>query len=139
MEKRNNLLYAWDRDLKLTAFLYSDVRAHGQTAYLINEAAKMLGCSNILIRKGEREGRWPAPQRWMTKDGRGIRFYSPDHIRQMRDSMAETHIGRPRDDGMVVPRASLPSAEELEVLLRGDEVLYIKEGDEFIPVWKAKF
>jgi hypothetical protein len=60
-------------------------------------------------------------------------------IRAMREVMSEIHIGRPRTDGMIVQRASLPSADELEARLSHEDIFYVKDGDDFVPVWKAKF
>ena len=145
-EKRNNMMYAFDAEThKLTGFLLSDVRALGHTAYRIGDVADMLGCSTILIRKYEREGKIRRPQFWYKNladvgiHGKGQRWYSPDHIREIREFMSEIHRGRPRTDGMIVQRVTLPSADELEAKLSHQDIFYIKEGDDYVPVWKAKF
>lgn len=141
VEKRTNMLYAYDaRDHKLTGFLLSDVRALAQRAYSIGEAAKLLGCSHLTIRAYERQGKIRKAQRWHAELGDpGKRRYSEDHIREIREAMAETSKGRPRADGMIVPRETLPSAEELEAAFSGEDVLYEKVDGEFVPVWKVKF
>jgi hypothetical protein len=143
-EKRNNLMYALDaRDHKLTAFLISDVRNHSQRAFDIKDACKMLGCQPLTLRRYERDGKVSEVQRW-TSDlsnpkNLGRRKYSEDHLRELREAMSEVSIGRPRFDGMIVPRDTLPSAAELEAMLRGEDVFYIKDGNDFVPLWKAKF
>lgn len=135
------MLYAHDaRDHSLKAFLYSEVKTHAQQAFRASEVAALLGCVTQTIRQGTFEKRWPEPQKWYKNfDENGQRWYSEDDVRYIREVMAETSIGRPREDGIVVVRSTLPSAEELEAALRSDEVLYVKDGDEFVPVWKAKF
>jgi hypothetical protein len=141
-EKRNNMMYAYDAEThKLTGFLLSDVRALGQTAYRIGDVAELLGCSTILIRLYERQGKILTPPRWYKTLGseNGQRYYSPDMIRGIREFMSEVHMGRPRNDGMIVQRASLPSADELEAKLSHEDIFYVKDGDDFVPVWKAKF
>jgi hypothetical protein len=150
MEKRSNLLYAYDaRDHKLVSFLWSDVRTTGQRAYRSKEVAVLLGCAPLTVRNYGWRGTTPEPQRWYARldndnppglgHNYGQRWFSPDHIRQMREAMSEVHIGRPNSEGIIAPRETLPTAEELEQRLENNDVLYEKVGDEFIPVWKAKF
>jgi hypothetical protein len=140
-EKRTNMLYANDcRDHKLTAFILSDVRALGRKTYKISQVSKMLGCSNITLRRYEREGRIKPPQRWKQNlDEAGLRYYSEDHVREIREAMSEVSRGKPRRDGIVVPREQLPSAEELEAMFSEEDMIYEKVDGEFVPIWKAKF
>jgi MerR HTH family regulatory protein len=140
-EKRTNMLYALDaRDHKITAFLLSDVRALGQKTYRIAQVSKMLGCANITLRRYEREGTVAAPMRWRKDlNGNGFRVYSEDNVREIREAMSEVSRGKPRADGIVVPRESLPSAEELEAMFHEEDMIYEKVDGEFVPVWKAKF
>lgn len=141
-EKRSNLLYAHEAETgELKTFLYSDVRKYSQRAFTIGQTAKLLGCKPRTLRTYDRSGRVRPAQRWAGPDLSHkvvMRYYSEDDVRELRQVMAETHRGRPRHDGIVFPRESLPTAAELEAKMRGDTVLYEDVGGEFVPVWRAK-
>lgn len=142
-DKRSNLLYAYDaRDGSIQSFLYSDVRKHSQKAFRIGAVAELLGCKPKTVKILEEKGMVRPAQRWAGPelDYRiNARYYSEDQVRELRQVMSEIHRGRPRHDGIVIPRKSLPTAEELEAAMRHTTVLYEDIGGELIPVWRAKF
>jgi hypothetical protein len=51
--------------------------------------------------------------------------------------LAELHVGRPRKDGEKANN-SIPSPRELRALLDEEAILYVKQGDKYVPSFKAK-
>jgi hypothetical protein len=75
----------------------------------------------------------------MTVDGkRGFKiraYYSESQVKEIRDILASTHIGKPRKDGLITNNMT-PTKQELTRRM-GDGILtYTKTEDgRFIPIW----
>lgn len=73
------------------------------------------------------ENRTPRAYQWREKDIMGLLDY-----------LSSVHRGRPRKDGMVIP-AFLPTPRELRAMIHeSGETLWVKQGDQFVPTWRAK-
>lgn len=64
-------------------------------------------------------------------------MWHESNIMELHSYLMTVHRGRPRFDGLVTP-AHLPTARELRAMIRQNEILYVKVGDEFRPVWEAE-
>jgi DNA-binding transcriptional MerR regulator len=142
---RTNIISVMDVETgEYKQFLFSDVRKHAQQAFKIGQVAKMLGVRPGNIMKYEREGLISPAPRWAGFDRsyepkRQMRLFSEDHVREIRDAMSEVHRGRPRKDGIITPRSSLPTAAELEAKINKATILYEEVDGEMIPIWRNKF
>jgi DNA-binding transcriptional MerR regulator len=142
---RTNLVSAMDVETgDRKQFLFSDIRKHSQQAFKIGQVAKMLNVRPANIMKYESEGLIRPAQRWAGPDRsyapeRQMRLFSEDHVREIRDAMSEVHRGRPRKDGIITPRRSLPTAAELEAKINRETILYEEIDGELIPIWRNKF
>lgn len=140
--RSNDRLVAYDyTDKKMKVYPLSEVMRKKQNCYTLPQVANMLGRTPKTLREYFWAGEFPfMPQRSHPvgkPDARYTWRFSEDHVLQIRDYLASNkHRGRPRSDGLVVS-AALPSREELRTLMRTNEVMYIKEGDKFVPVWTA--
>jgi hypothetical protein len=124
---------------KVKTYPWSHVKRQRQNAYTIKEAAELVGRHRDRLVKYMVAGSIEIPQReYNIETGRlGRYFFSEDDMMDLRDYMATLHQGRPRKDGKVT-NSRLPTREELRTSMKTGKVLYMKEGEEFVPVWRAE-
>lgn len=118
----------------------SETRRKMQNAYTIGEVAKMMCRSRVRMRHYLDDGTIKKPQKSYPLDpnanpGRGRWYFSEDDVLDIHEFFLGVHIGRPRQDGRITNRP-MPTREELRTMLRSGRLLYVKEGDEFVPVWR---
>jgi hypothetical protein len=86
------------------------------------------------------KGKIQKPQRSYSLDGEFTPYmylWHESNIVEAHEALANTHRGRPRKDGMVVPQA-MPSLREVKAMIRDEHVMYIKSDDgEFVPVFRT--
>lgn len=137
---------AWsNQDRKNIQFLYSDVRRFSERAFTLRGAARVLGIAPLsLLRILDRYPHLPRGEYYVrpTEDGEELdnnnyRMFSESMIMDIRDQWAKTHIGAPRKDGRTTNNKT-PTRGELRFRMRGGQQVYIKDKDEFIPVWRAE-
>jgi len=121
------------------AYTYSDVKKNREPAYTTQEVAQMLNRTRKTIEYAIMDGNIEPPQ--FTYRIGGVRdkykyMWDEEHILGAHAHFSTVHFGRPRKDGRITPRP-LPTKRELRAMIRQEEVLYVKKGDEFVPVWKA--
>lgn len=121
------------------AYTYSDVKKRREPAYTTVEVGKMLNRTRKTIEYAIMDGNIEPPQ-YTYRIG-GVRekykyMWDEEHILGAHSYFSTVHYGRPRNDGAIVPM-HLPTKRELRAMIRQEEVLYVKQGDEFVPVWKA--
>lgn len=63
-------------------------------------------------------------------------MWAEKNIMELHDYLSTRHRGRPRNDGLIIPQA-MPSKRELRAMIRQEEIFYVKDGDEFKPIWRA--
>lgn len=145
ISRRQNLISAIRmNDEKHVTFLWSDVARDGQRAYHLRAVAEMLGCAKRTAFAYHQKGLVSPPTLveyapdHPLKSFRRHRLYSEDNIMEMWEVMANTHIGRPRRDGIIGPRKNLPSKAEMLSKLKGGTVIYYKdELGVMTPMWRA--
>lgn len=140
ISRARDLLTAYDfAEGKTKVYPWSEVQRRRQHAFTITQAGALLDRHRDRIMSYMEEGNVPWPQReYSLETGRpGRYFFSEDDMMDLRDYVATVHIGRPRKDGKVTNNR-IPTREELRAMMQQGRVLYVKENDEFVPVWKAK-
>lgn len=63
-------------------------------------------------------------------------MWHEDDIIALHKYFSGVHRGRPRKDGKITPQ-HLPTLRELRAMIRQEQVLYVKQGDTFVPTWAA--
>ena len=122
------------------AYTYSDVKKRLSPAFTTQEVAKFLGRRRETIERAILRGDIEEPQHAYTLDENKRKFkylWHESNIMELHAYYSSVHRGRPRKDGLITPQR-LPTARELRALCRNQEILYIKVGDEFRPVWDAE-
>ena len=107
-------------------------------SYLVSETAKLLNLHRKSLPRLVHRGILPPPvgatEGGVARFGKKA-YYSEDTIRDMRDTLAGIHMGRPRKDGLITNNKT-PTAAELAVSLGDSALLYQKDADgNFIPVF----
>jgi hypothetical protein len=138
-DRTNNICRAYNyiQDTDLT-YLYTEYKRLKKPAYTISIVAKMFNRHPARIRVAINEGHIKKPF-ILDKLTNGIYYFSEKDIYEIREYFATVHIGRPRNDGATTAGKDIPTKRELQDILEGKEMLYIKTKDgNFVPVWKAE-
>jgi hypothetical protein len=127
---------------KRAGYVWSDVRKRAEKAFTMKQVGAMVGRHRVNIERDILNGNIKAPQRSYTLDGNKrllYYFFSEEDIFDLHSYLLTVHIGRPRKDGQILPRQTIPSKAELRAMIRHDIVTYVKTEDgEFVPVWKEQ-
>lgn len=141
-----DLITAWSYpEHKRVGYTYSDVKRRRGKAFTTTQVAKMINRSRVKVQMAIINGHVSAPQYTYnldtylkTGEDRIYKYmWSEDDVLELHDYFSQVHYGRPRKDGLVNPWP-MPSRRELRALMRHDEILYIKRGEEFVPLWEAE-
>lgn len=125
---------------KRVAYTYSDVKKRMQPAFTTQEAAKMLNRGRLTLEHAILDGDIEPPQYTygLNEDKKKYKYmWSEENILEAHAYLSTVHKGRPRLDGLITPMR-LPTERELRAIIRQREILYVKVGDEFRPVWEAE-
>jgi len=141
VNRPNNQVMAWcysERCRKM--YQWSHIRKNAEIGYGIKEVSEMLNRSVRTLREYYLTGMIEEPERtYSLETGRLGKFiFSETDIKKIRETMMTLHRGRPRNDGMVVPAATLTKAE-LDARLNHGISLYTKTSEgKFVPVYEAE-
>lgn len=107
-------------------------------AYTVMETAKLLNYHRKSIPRLVNSGLLPPPTGELP-GGRTafhyLSYYSEDQILEARNLMAQTHIGKPRKDGLVTNNKT-PTEQELRHAMGDGMIFYIKDhSGKFMPVF----
>lgn len=107
-------------------------------AYTVMETAALLNYHRKSIPRLVNSGLLPSPVGELP-GGRTafhhLSYYSEDHIWEARNLMAQTHMGKPRKDGLVTNNKT-PTEQELRHAMGDGMIYYVKdETGRFIPVF----
>lgn len=125
---------------RLMTYVYSDVRKMGQRAFTTVEVSEMVGRHPRVIEMAILQGSIREPQYTYGLTERRQKYqymWREEDIMDLHAYLLTVHIGRPRADGEITPSKNLPTARELRAMIRQDTILYVKQGDKFVPTWKA--
>lgn len=120
-------------------YVYTDVLKRHEPAFKTKDVCEMVQRSRRTIEDVLAAGHIERPQRIYTLDERRkpyAYYWSEKDILSLLDYLGSLHLGRPRKDGEVVPRW-LPTPSEVRAMIRNEEVIYVKKGDNFVPTWRA--
>lgn len=116
---------------------YVAVAQTGEKAYSLYDLGQFFDRSPYTLRNRLRE--FPEPYHiYSFTDGKphGKRW-DADQVMEIREVLANTHHGRPRSDGEIIPR-DIPSRQELRAMLNQEAVYYVKTKEgKLVPTWKA--
>jgi hypothetical protein len=135
-----NELTAFDFiDGKIKVYPYSEVQKRKQNAISVNRLAEMLNRHGKTIHRHITLGNIPRPQQEYAIETKrpGAFFFSEDDAMLVRDFFATVHYGKPRKDGRSTP-FRIPTRDELRSMIDSGKILYVKQNDEFIPIWRAQ-
>jgi len=123
---------------KVESCLISDFKKNRQRAYTVGETAQLVNRHKKYMPSLMKRGVIPEPTGSQEGGERGwqIRsYYSESQVREIRDTLATYHIGRPRKDGLITNDIT-PTTQELQRRM-GDGILtYTRTEDgRFIPIW----
>ena len=139
INRSKDLIKAWNYpEGKISTFNYSTVLRRHQTAYTTKQVCEMLNRSRRTLDYALGSGMIRTPQYVYGETGHKSQYmWREEDIMELRDYLAEIHRGRPRKDGQITNN-SIPSVREVRAMLNDDTILYVKQGDAFVPSWKAK-
>lgn len=125
---------------KRVAYTYSDLKKQMKPAFRTQQVAKMLYRTRKTLEWAILDGNIPEPQHvygLSEHKRKTLYMWSEEDVLAAHAYFSTVHRGRPRKDGLITP-GKLPTARELRAIMRNKEILYIKVGDEFKPVWDAE-
>ncbi len=134
-DKAKNVLRAFDCMKERTVVLpYSEVDRRAQRAFRKTEMKDLINRGQRSLEYAVKRGDIPEPVPVISSDGtvRDV-LWSEDHVWEIWEYYTENT--KRRKDGSLV--WELPSRQELRAQMRSGRLLYVKEGGEYIPVWKA--
>lgn len=136
-----DVITAWNYPkAQLVKYVYSDVKKSGEKAFSSTQVQKMVNRGRLTIERAISDGMIHRPQNTYGLDENRnfyAYYWSEKDIMALHDYLKTVHRGRPRKDGLVTP-SNLPTAAELRAMIRQGTVFYVKQGDEFVPTWKAE-
>lgn len=124
-----------DRDLLMDLVEFKKKR---KRAYTMTETAKLLNYHRKSIPRLVKQGFLPSPVGELPGGETAfhhLSYYSEDHIWEARNLMAQTHIGKPRKDGLVTNNKT-PTEQELRHAMGDGMIFYVKDDSgKFIPTF----
>lgn len=133
-------LTAWCYPLgQRMTYSYTDVRRRHEPAFTTQEVGRMLNRGRLALERAMIAGDIERPQTTYGIDENRNTFqymWSEKNIMDAHAYFSGVHKGRPRKDGMITPMR-LPTARELRAMIRQEEILYVRDGDKFVPTWAA--
>lgn len=141
INRGKDLLVAWNYPgHKKVAYDYSTTLRRMERAFSTREVVEMVNRKHYTIELAIKHGMIEAPQHTYGLD-ENKNFYQyrwrEKDIMGLLDYLSTVHQGRPRSDGMVTS-LGLPTPRELRAMIHGEAILYVKQGDTFVPSWRAK-
>jgi hypothetical protein len=132
---------AWNYPLgKRVVLSYTQTRRDYKPAYTTKEVGVMLNRGRGAIMRAILNGYIEEPQfTYGLNEARnkGTYFWDEKLIMDAHAYFSTVHKGRPRKDGKITPMA-LPTPRELRAMIRQEETLYYRDGEEFVPTWAAE-
>lgn len=125
---------------KRVAYTYSDVRRRKEPAFSLMDVTRLLQRSRVTIERAIINGDIEPPQKTYGLNERknGYAYYfSEKDVLKAHAFFSTVHRGRPRKDGLITP-GPMPTVRELRAMMRDEEILYVKQGDTFLPTWRAE-
>lgn len=117
---------------------YQSFRKKRKAAYTVSETSKMINYASKAIYDAMKIGRIPYPIGELPGGERRFHYnsyYSEDTVREIRDTLASIHQGRPRKDGLITNNRT-PTEQELTYMMGLGTLLYARSSNgEFVPIY----
>jgi hypothetical protein len=141
INRAKDMLTAWNyprgQRVKLN---YTDTLRMHEKAFTTRQVAEMMNRQILAVELAITKGNIPAPQHsYGINEARNkfAYFWREKDIVGLHEYLSNVQRGRPRKDGLVTPW-HLPTPRELRAMIHDEAILYVKQGDQFVPTWKAK-
>jgi hypothetical protein len=124
---------------KRKLYQWSDIRRRASRGFTVTQVAKMMNRNNQQINRYIWSGQIANPAKAVGPGSNfSVRIFTEEEVFKIREVVANQSIGRPRKDGIIVPR-NVPSREEIYAKMKYNAQLYIKTEDgRFIPLYEAE-
>lgn len=122
-------------------YSYSYVLKAKKTAFTTKQVIKMLNRSRISLMLALADGMIERPAIGYTLDEKKNPtnyYWREKDVLGALEYFSSLSRGRPRKDGRQTPASDLPTPREVRAMMNNEEVLYVKQGDIFVPTWRAK-
>ena len=134
-------LVAWNYpECKKVITAYSAALLRHEKAFSTTQVCEMVNRGRLTIEHAMRDGMIERPQHTYGLD-ENKNFYQymwrEKDIMDLLAFLGTVHRGRPRKDGEITVN-DIPTPRELRAMIRDEAVLHVKEGDTFVPTWRAK-
>ena len=142
IDRAANLVSAYNYTEKRSVqMLYSDFKRHAEKALSLEDASRLLSIGPDVLRRHMKSGFIPTPQSFWVygKDPDACRIrlaWSESDLMEAQEALSGLHVGKPRKDGKITPRSTLPSKLEIRSAMTDKSMLYVKGKDgKFVPVF----
>lgn len=141
INRGRDLLTAWNYpEGKKVLTSYSTTIHRHKKAFTTTEVCKMVNRGRLTLELAMKHGMIERPQHTYGLD-ENKNFYQymwrESDIMDLLEYLSSVHRGRPRNDGEITTH-SLPTPRELRAMINDENILYVKEGDTYVPTWRAK-
>lgn len=141
INRGKDLLTAWNYPSgKKVTYHYTDALRRMEKAFTTKEVGELVNRSRVSIEMAVLGGHIHEPQYTYALNENRNKYkwmWREKDIMELHEYLSGIHWGRPRKDGLVTPKA-LPTPRELRAMIHDEAILYVKDGDTFIPSWRAK-
>lgn len=124
---------------KRVVLSYAQTRRDYQPAFSMRQVEKLLNRGRQSLQRAIMRGDLAEPPYSYTLDEHRRKrkyFWDEQSIMDAHAYFASRHFGRPRNDGKTTPK-ELPTPRELRAMIRQEPMLYVKDGEEYVPTWAA--
>jgi hypothetical protein len=135
-----NLVEAWCyKDHQSVALLYTDWKRRSDLAIKTGEVTKLLRINRVTITRAVQNEEIRLPERAYNLDEKKnptFHWWSEKDVLELHEALLSHHFGRPRLDGKITPRQTLPTAAEIRAYFRNENTLYIRSDDgAMVPIF----
>lgn len=120
------------REQKVKVLTLSEAKKYRQNAFSISQVASILNRSRRTIYWYIETGKFlPSGKAHRpTKTSNTKWWYSEDDVIELRDVIYEQSLRAP-------VQRKLPSRDEVRTMVKTKKMLYVQQGEQFVPVWEA--
>jgi len=130
---QDNYVKAYDyTDHRVKMFKWDETLHAKEKAYGLEKAGEMLNRKVRTMRFYIKEGIIQPTGVAQRGNRKPIYFMTKNDILEARDTIEQY-------SKKTYGRVPIPTREQLRSMLTAGSILYIKDGDDFVPVWQAKF
>ena len=142
VDRGGDMAYTWSYpDRARVGYIWSDLKRRKEPSFSLEDTAQLIGRHQRNIWNKMREGKIPSPQKTYSLDGqfrKGYYKFSVKDVMAVHDYYLTIPRGRPRKDGIIVPKA-MPTKAEIMAMIKNETVLYTKDKDRgFVPIWRER-